>query len=174
MDIEKLISETETIQLVVFRVGEDYLSCPISQIREIIRLEGITPVPSTPEVIRGIINRRGDIVTIVDLPKLLDINVHLESDDSQLMILYSEDEDLGVLTSEVVEIPTVETSDIDPPNTALSSPLKYKYLKGILKRDNRLIFLTDILEMTANISQIDMDSARAASEDGRKDRTAEN
>jgi len=99
MGIEEDLDSAESFQMVVFRVRDDYLACPISQVREIIQLQELTSVPSTPERIRGIINRRGEIITVVDLPKILDINVELEETDSQLLILY--DENIGVMASEV-------------------------------------------------------------------------
>ncbi len=108
-----MIDENETMQVVTFRLGDDYLACPISQVREIIQLEEVTPVPSTPPKVRGILNRRGEIITILDMPKVLGIGLNLSEDDSQLMILYSDTEDIGVMVSEVTEIPTVNTEDIE-------------------------------------------------------------
>ncbi len=151
MGVQEKIAEEDALQVVIFRVGEDYLSCPISQVREIIQLEGVTPVPSTPDMVRGIINRRGEIITILDFPKILDSGVELENDNSQLMILYSDEEDIGVMTSEVVEIPTVESDKIEPPSEALESPINEKYLEGIIKHEDKLVLLTDLLSLVKNL-----------------------
>ncbi len=140
-------------QIVIFRIGEDYISCPISQVREIIQLEEVTPVPSTPEEIRGIINRRGEIITIIDLPKVLGIDVELKETEAQLIILYQEDENIGVMTSEVTEIPTINEEDVEEPSEALESPVNKKYLKGIVKHEGNLVLLTDLLGILENISQ---------------------
>ncbi|MFP4142586.1 MAG: chemotaxis protein CheW [Candidatus Natronoplasma sp.] len=150
MEIDEDINSDESIQMVVFRVGDDYLSCPISQVREIIQLEKVTSVPSTPERIRGIINRRGEIITVVDLPRILDLDIDLDEDDSQLMILF--DEHIGVMASEVTEIPTVSTEDIEPPTDALETPVNEKYLEGIVKHDGELILLTDLISMVKSLS----------------------
>jgi len=149
-------------QVVIFRIGDDYLSCPISQVREIITLQEVTPVPSTPNTIRGIINRRGDITTILDLPKLLNINTDLDEEDSQLMILYDEKEDIGVMVSEVTEIPTVDKDDIEEPSKALETPVNEKYLEGILKDEDKLILLTDLLAMVDSIAGTDIKKAEVA------------
>ncbi len=127
MSIENKINNKENLQVVIFRLGEDYLSCPISQVREIIQLEEITPVPSTPDMIKGIINRRGTIITILNLPKVLGIDLDLNENNSQLMILYSEDEDIGIMVSEVTEIPTINTEEIEEPSKALETPINEKY-----------------------------------------------
>ena len=157
---ESFIDERQ--QVVIFRIGDDYLSCPISQVREIIQLQEVTPVPSTPDTVRGIINRRGDITTILDLPKLLNIDTELDENNSQLMILYDEDEDIGVMVSEVTEIPTVDRDDIDEPSKALETPVNEKYLEGILKEEGKLILLTDLLAMVASIAGKDIEKAEAA------------
>ncbi len=151
MGIEEKIASEESLQMVIFRVGDDYLSCPISQVREIIQLEEVTTVPSTSEKVRGIINRRGEIITVVDLPRVLDLDIELEVKDSQLMILFNED--IGVMASEVTEIPTVSTSDIEPPSEALETPINKKYLEGIVKHDDRLVLLTDLIAMVKNLSE---------------------
>lgn len=150
MGINEDINSADSIQMVVFRVEEDYLSCPISQVREIIQLEDVTSVPSTPERIRGIINRRGEIITVVDLPKILDLDIELDGENSQLMILF--DEHIGVMASEVTEIPTVSTEEIEPPTDALETPVNEKYLQGIVKHDGGLILLTDLISMVKSLS----------------------
>ncbi len=150
MGIKEDIDSDESIQMVVFRVGDDYLSCPISQVREIIQLEEVTSVPSTPDKIRGIINRRGEIITVVDLPKILGLDIELDEEDSQLMILF--DEHIGVMASEVTEIPTISTDEIEPPSKALETPVNKKYLEGIVKHETELILLTDLISMVKNLS----------------------
>ncbi|MBS3781922.1 MAG: chemotaxis protein CheW [Candidatus Thermoplasmatota archaeon] len=156
-------SSSDSLQIVVFRVGEDYLSCPIEQVREIIQLEGVTSVPSTPEKIRGIINRRGEIITVVDLPKILDLDIELNEKESQLMILF--DESIGVMASEVTEIPTVSTDEIEPPSEVLESPISEKYLEGIVKHDDKLVLLTDLIAMVKNLSKEGLERAEEFSEE---------
>ncbi len=151
MGIEEKIASEESLQMVIFRVGDDYLSCPISQVREIIQLEEVTTVPSTSKKIRGIINRRGEIITVVDLPRVLDLDIELDVNDSQLMILFNEN--IGVMASEVTEIPTVATTDIEPPSEALETPINKKYLEGIVKHNDRLVVLTDLIGMVKNLSE---------------------
>ncbi len=165
MKIQQEISENDSLQVVIFRVGEDYLSCPISQVREIIQLEEVTPVPSTPDKIRGILNRRGEIITILDLPMVLDTGLELSENDSQLMIMYSEDENIGIMVSEVTEIPTVNTEDIEEPSEALETPVNERYLEGIVKEDKKLILLTDLLELVGSVAENDIKKAESMAQE---------
>ena len=159
MSIQEKIASEESMQIVIFRLGEDYLSCPISQVREIIQLEEVTPVPSTPKEIRGIINRRGEIITIVDLPEVIDTDLKLKETNSQLLILYSEEENVGVMTSEVTEIPTVDTNSIESPSETMEAPINKEYLEGIIKREERLVLFIDLLALMKNLTQQDIDRA---------------
>lgn len=165
MEVQEKIAEEDALQVVVFRVGEDYLSCPISQVREIIQLEEVTPVPSTPPKVRGILNRRGEIITILDLPKVLNLGLDLNERDSQLMILYSENENIGIMVSEVTEIPTVNAENIEEPSHALETPVNEKYLEGILKEEGKLILLTDLLELVSSIAGEDIKKAESVAEE---------
>ncbi len=160
MGIKEKIASEDSIQIVIFRLGDDYLSCPISQVREIIQLEEVTPVPSTPDSIKGIINRRGEIITVINLPQVLGLDIDLKVDESQLMILYGDVENIGVMTSEVTEIPTIETDEIEPPSEALESPVNEKYLEGIVKHEDRLVLLTDLVSMVKNLSDEGLERAQ--------------
>jgi len=154
-DDNKLLKE-EQLQIVIFKVGDDYLSCPISQVREIIHLEKVTPVPSTPNMIKGIINRRGEIITILDLPRVIGQDTRLDESKSELMILYSEEENIGVMVSEVTEIPTIDTERVEEPSEALETPINSSYLEGIIKKDDKLVLLTDMLSIVDNIASEDL------------------
>ncbi len=150
------ILEEDQLQIVIFKVGDDYLSCPISQVREIIHLEKVTPVPSTPNMIKGIINRRGEIITILDLPRVIGQDTKLDENQSELMILYSEEENIGVMVSEVTEIPTIDTESVEEPSEALETPINSSYLEGIIKKDDKLVLLTDMLSIVENIANEDL------------------
>ena len=50
-----------------FVLGQEYYGIAVIKIREIIRMQEITPVPKMPEFLRGVINLRGKIIPVVDL-----------------------------------------------------------------------------------------------------------
>ena len=62
------MSSTGPRQYVTFSLmGEEY-ALPIHQVREIIAYEPITAIPSMPPVVRGVMNLRGYVVPVIDLP----------------------------------------------------------------------------------------------------------
>ncbi len=141
-------SEEETIQTVVFRLGEDFLSCPVSQVQEIVKVEDITSLPKSRKEVRGVIDRRGNVITIIDLAKALKKDIKLPVKKSQLIILHDKEENIGVLVSEVTEIPTISKKEIEElteKNNSIGN--EEKYMEGIIKRNNDLIVLMDLISL---------------------------
>lgn len=140
-------SEEETMQTVVFRLEEDFLSCPVSQVQEIIKVDNITSLPKSRSEVRGVIDRRGNVITIIDLAKALNKDVELSVKKSQLIILHVEDENLGVLVSEVTEIPTISKEEIEELSEGEGVGNKEDYMEGIIKRKEDLIVLIDLISL---------------------------
>ncbi|RMG00321.1 MAG: hypothetical protein D6726_11430, partial [Nitrospirae bacterium] len=72
-------------EFLLFRLGGELYSIPMKRIQEIINIYGITPVPRSPEHLKGIISLRGKIIPVIDLKKLLSITDG--DDDSEREIL---------------------------------------------------------------------------------------
>jgi purine-binding chemotaxis protein CheW len=120
------------VQLVTFRVGDSWYGIPIVFVREIHRASNITPVPRVPEHFRGLINLRGQIVTIVDMSVKLGegpfpanvnaFNVILKN-RSELALASKEapniqfdgiEETVGLMVDEIGDIIEAEDEAIEP------------------------------------------------------------
>jgi purine-binding chemotaxis protein CheW len=159
--------ETDLIQLVVFLLdGEEY-AIPISDLQEIIRIPAITPIPSAPEFILGILNLRGKIVVVVDLEKRFHLKRENNEKPGHIIITEVGDNTFGVMVDVVTEVLRVSTSSIQPTPILSSSKIHADYLKGVVviedeeetrnkenetqsvqtQKNSRLIILLDILKM---------------------------
>ena len=67
------VAAAGTRQLCTFHVGDALLAVDVLEVQEVIRPQEMTPVPRAPEVVRGLINLRGQIVTAIDLRRRLGI-----------------------------------------------------------------------------------------------------
>lgn len=67
------VAAAGTRQLCTFHVGDALLAVDVLEVQEVIRHQEMTPVPRAPEVVRGLINLRGQIVTAIDLRRRLGI-----------------------------------------------------------------------------------------------------
>lgn len=59
----------EKKQIVIFQLSGEEYAVDITHSRQIIKLSKITPVPNTPDYVRGVINLRGQIIPVIDLKK---------------------------------------------------------------------------------------------------------
>jgi len=77
----------EQIQVCIFELSDRLFGLSIFEVQEILEDAEITPVPTTPHFLRGVINLRGNIVPIVDIREILHLPVKPPSRESRIMIL---------------------------------------------------------------------------------------
>ncbi|MCA6059218.1 chemotaxis protein CheW [Thalassolituus sp. ST750PaO-4] len=98
-----------------FRLDETCYCLPVRQVREVAHFQPPEPVPGAPAVVSGIINQRGDVVTVLDGRALLGLAAQEATDDSRIMTLELEHEVVGMVIDQVQEIIELNESDIEPP-----------------------------------------------------------
>jgi purine-binding chemotaxis protein CheW len=111
-------ADTDTFQLVVCALGDEEYGLPVGQVREIVRYSDPRPVASDVPWMRGVVSLRGRLVPVHDLAARLG----LSSADvaasppaaAKLVIVETADEPVGVLVDDVVEVLTVEPSQLEP------------------------------------------------------------
>lgn len=136
------------LQTVVFRLGSELYGVDIGTVREINTLQKITPVPRAPGDVRGIMNLRGRIVTVIDLRTRLGLTEAEDTRDTRIMVVETDGAMVGCLVDAVHEVLTVSDEVIEPAETVNS--LAAEYLHGIAKRDEDLIALIDLRKVLAD------------------------
>ncbi len=150
-------------QYSTFRLGDRLFGLDLMMIREINRILDITPVPHAKEHIRGLINLRGQIVTILDLGVRLGLERQEIIDTSHNIILkttaelasvkhegrqpYTTSNDLvGFLVDAIGDVVEADESTIEPPSANVSEA-EGGFLSGVIKTDAGLLVLLDIHEV---------------------------
>ena len=82
-------------QVVAFRLSGETFGVDIGAVREIIRLQTVTHLPSAPDAVAGVINLRGGVVPVVDLSKRLNLGSAAETDESRIIVLDIGDSDIA-------------------------------------------------------------------------------
>ena len=126
------------MQLVIFKLGEEYFAVDTDKILSINDMMPITKVPKAPNYIKGLINLRGSIKSLVDINLLL--NIHSSKEQDSIIILKVDDEELGITVDEVEEVIEIEEQKIQKLETHNSEV----YIKGIIDLDGRLLTVIDI------------------------------
>lgn len=115
-------SAGKTFQVLEFLLGKEHFAIDLFDVREVVEYTPITQLPNTASCIKGIIDLRGEITTIVDLKDRLHIpaDSSRKDEDGRFIVL---DEKLigiktGILVDDVLAVSTFEEDDVDKTSTA--------------------------------------------------------
>jgi purine-binding chemotaxis protein CheW len=133
----------EIVQIVTFRVNNNYYGININAVQTIIKPESACPVPFTPDYVIGLINLRGQIVPVIDLRKRLNFPTIAETKDTRIVIITIGNEWAGVLVDAVTGVTNLTESEIEPP-AAIVGDTDLQLLSGIGKSDSKLILILDV------------------------------
>lgn len=151
------------LQVVEFLLGKEHYAVDLFDVREVVEYTSITQLPNTPSYMKGIIDLRGEITTIIDLKERLNILEKSSQpiENSRIIVL---DEKLtraktGILVDDVLAVSTFEHGDID--STSASGAKEDAAILGIIKKRlkekdqerNELIIWIDIRHLLEDIGQ---------------------
>jgi purine-binding chemotaxis protein CheW len=121
-----------TEQLVTFELDKEEYASIITDLREIIKIPDIVPIPGAPEFIRGILNLRGQIIVVVDLEKRFHLKRDHEISPQHIIIAEVEDSVFGILVDEVTGVMRVPQASIKSTPDLITSKIHADYLKGVV------------------------------------------
>jgi len=102
--VEAANDTRERIQVCIFELADRFFGLPIFDVQEIMESAPITPVPTTPNFLLGVINLRGDIVPIVDIRGILHLSFKERTRESRIMILNFNETRVGILVDAIKEV----------------------------------------------------------------------
>jgi purine-binding chemotaxis protein CheW len=105
LDSTAQIPDAPTIPTLLFRVGQDLYGSKVTSAQEAIPLRKATRIPGAPPFVRGLINVRGTIVTVIDLGVRLEAS-RSASDDGSILLVRQDavDRIVGVVVDEVLDV----------------------------------------------------------------------
>lgn len=138
-----------SLQIVVFKLGNEEYGLHIDQIKEVVITPAITRMPQTPSFVKGVANIRGNVIAIFDLEDRFNLTRTIQERGSKYtLVVESEDVKLGLLVNEVPNTISVNASDLDESVGIINdSSSETNYIKGIIKSGQRLIILIDIFKV---------------------------
>ncbi|MBL8047763.1 MAG: purine-binding chemotaxis protein CheW [Chthonomonas sp.] len=138
-----MVNISETQQTIVFQLENEFYGVDIFRVNEIIRLREITPIPGTEAHIRGLVNLRGKTIPVIDLKARFGMGSCAEAASTRIIVLDSDDGNVGILVDAVREVLTLATDDIEQA-PALVTDLDNEFVRGVAKSANTLITLLNI------------------------------
>lgn len=140
--LQEARQEGKVIQLIVFHLGDEEFGADINQVREIIRAGTVTPIPDSPDFIKGVTNVRGEIAVVIDLKKRFFLRTK-EVQERHIIMTEQEKNLFGLMVDEVSEVLRIPQADIKT-TPELVTRIDRIYISGVLTLENRLIIMLDL------------------------------
>jgi purine-binding chemotaxis protein CheW len=128
----------EQLEVLEFLLVHERYAIASSWVREVCPLRDLTPLPGTPPFVRGIVNLRGQIVSVVDLKRFFDLPEKGLTDLSKVIVIGDGQTEFGLLADGVAGVRSIALLEIQPPLPTLTG-VREAYLKGVTKE--RLVIL---------------------------------
>lgn len=149
--------EIVTPAYLIFQLAGELYGTALLTIKEIIKMTAIKPTPYMVPYFKGVVNLRGQIVSIVDLR--IKFGVKCEDPSKGLIIVVDTPTGvLGAIVDELVSVENIENTEVDN-NPSIATTIPVDFFKGIAKLDSRLVTLVDISKL---LSETEMRTIKKA------------
>ncbi len=122
----------EYLEVAEFLLAHERYAIETRHIREVYSVTDLTPIPCTPPFVFGIINVRGEIVSVIDIKKFFDLPEKGITDLNKAIILQSKDIEIGILVDAVLGVRNIFITELEGSLPTLTG-IREEYLKGITK-----------------------------------------
>ena len=132
------------MQIVVFKLGDEHFAVETEKVQGINDMMEVTRVPKSPKYIKGLINLRGSIKSLVDINLLL--NLKTVNEPNTIIILKVQEEEIGITVDEVEEVLDIDEKEIqklENSNTGANN-VNSQYIRGIINVEGKLLTIIDI------------------------------
>lgn len=136
-------ASTETLQCVTFRLDAETYAIDVMQVREVLRTGEIVPVPGSPPFVLGIINLRGNVVTVMDARMRFGLEPCDVGDTRRIVIIESGDQIMGIQVDSVAEVIEIPVAEMEPA-PAVGNDESHCYIQGVVSRDEDLVIVVDL------------------------------
>lgn len=141
-----VIGDDEVLQWVTYRLGDETYGINVMQVQEVLRHTEIAPVPGAPEYVIGIINLRGNVVTVIDTRARFGLPEGEITDNTRIVIIEADEHIVGIMVDSVAEVVYLKSSEIDSA-TSVGTEESTKFIQGVSNRDDELLILVDLNRM---------------------------
>jgi purine-binding chemotaxis protein CheW len=143
----QIVNVDNTIQVIVFSLGDERYGVEISQVKEIILPTQITRIPNVPGFVEGVLNLRGQIATIINLRKRLGKESKKNDENTRIIVIEHNNATIGMMVDSVSEVKYLSSQNIEEIPKFLALRDDSKFLKGVGKLEDGLLTLMDLKEL---------------------------
>ena len=139
-------TDDPVLQWVTFRLEGETYGINVMQVQEVLRHSEIAPVPGAPSYVLGIINLRGNVVTVIDTRQRFGLVSAPVTDQTRIVIIEADRQVIGILVDSVAEVVYLRQSEIETaPNVGTDESAKF--IQGVSNKNDELLILVDLEKM---------------------------
>lgn len=141
---EELATDSyEQMQCVTFTLEDETYGINVMQVQEVLREIEVAPVPGAPHYVTGIINLRGNVVSVIDARNRFGLPAKESTDLTRIIVIELEQHIIGILVDSVAEVVDIKRSEIETaPNVGTDDTSKY--IDGVVSQEDKLLILVDL------------------------------
>lgn len=144
---------TRVFRWVTFQLADEIYGINVMQVQEVLRLTEIAPVPGAPPAVMGIINLRGNVVTVIDTRELFNLPANALTEQTRIMIVDCNKVTVGLLVDSVAEVVNIDNSEIDAA-PSVGSDDNSRYIQGVYNMNGEILILVDLDKLVDPDGQI--------------------
>jgi purine-binding chemotaxis protein CheW len=139
-------AEDPMLQWVTFRLEGEIYGINVMQVQEVLRYTEIAAVPGAPSYVLGIINLRGNVVTVLDTRDRFGLSPAEVTEQTRIVIIEAGKHVIGILVDAVAEVVYLRQSEIETaPN--VGNEESAKFIQGVCHKNNQLLILVELAKL---------------------------
>lgn len=124
------LQDAAFVELLEFGLADERYALPAHQVTDVQPLRDLTPLPGTPPFLRGLVNIRGRLVSVIDLKKFFDLPEPGITDLHRVVLVAKDGIEIGILADTVEGVRQVPAADIQPPLSTMAG-IRAEYVRGV-------------------------------------------
>lgn len=149
-------SEDPVLQWVTFRLAGETYGINVMQVQEVLRYSEIAPVPGAPAYVLGIINLRGNVVTVIDTRHRFGLESGDLTENTRIVIIEAEGHVVGILVDSVAEVVYLRQSEVETaPN--VGNDESAKFIQGVCHKNDELLILIELDKLLTDSEWIEIE-----------------
>jgi purine-binding chemotaxis protein CheW len=145
-------------QLVTFQLGDDFFAADIYSVERVLRYQPPTAIPNVPEWVDGVIEYRGRIIPVIDLRLRFGLDRAPPRPQSRILVFSVGNEWIGAIVDAVLEVASPTSEQLAPP-PPLFRGLAAEFLRGIVRRNDRLIVFLEVTKLLTTDERLVLEQA---------------
>ena len=142
--MKKTVS-SELNRYIEFSLGQEDYAIPLLMVREVISVPDTTPIPKSPPHFLGIMNLRGQVISVVDLRKKLKVDARKDKEEAVIIVDIG-GMNIGVVVDSINKVLAFSSEDVSE-MPEVESQNNTQYIFGVYKKESSLTILLDIAKV---------------------------